>query len=173
MGENDSNFRDEVALNKDFLDDNAIEQPALYAKWSEAHAQAVLERDKAKDRFAITKAEVDEEIRKNPSKFGWESDKSPTVGFIEAQIILHKKYKAVQEELATAEHNVNIMSAAKNSFEQRGRMLAVLAELFKSNYFATNTRADSLKRDVSDQVRQAQEKHLDAARPVGPIRRKR
>jgi hypothetical protein len=77
-------FSDDIKINKNTLDKDAINQVDLYEEWSRKWAEAVNARDRLKEVLSVTRAEADEEIRQDPSKFGWtaESRLLPRRGFL-------------------------------------------------------------------------------------------
>lgn len=136
------NFRQELKIDKYSLDSAALEQPELYAKWGELWAEAVYNRDQLKDRLTLVKGDCDLEIRQKPRDFGWDSDKAPTEAFILNAINTHQDYVSANEQYLAAQKEVNLLTIAKDSFEQRRKMIEVLVDLYKSNYFSGNPKLD-------------------------------
>jgi len=136
------NFKEDLKLDQYALDKCALEQPELYAHWAIQWADAVNDRDRSKDRLTLAKSECDEDIRKRPREFGWIADKSPTEAFISSAISGHPTYIEANEEYMDACHEVNVLSVAKEAFEQRRKMIEVLAQLYMSNYFSGNKAMD-------------------------------
>ncbi len=131
-------FKQDVKLDQYALDTCALEQPELYAYWGEQWADAVNDRDRCKDRLALVRSACDEAIRKDPRKYGWVSEKAPTEAFIASAINGHDDFKEANDEYLAACHDVNILAVAKESFEQRRKMIEVLAQLYVSSYFSGN-----------------------------------
>lgn len=150
-------FKDLIKLDKDNLDENAINQVILYNEWSEKWANAVLIRDKAKENLIIVTANASNEIRTYPEKFGWEFDKAPTEAFINSKIPLHSSVKEAQENLNESQYKVNLYSSTKDTLEQRGRALNILTELYKGGYYTTTK-----IRQVSSAIAKEQQKGLKA-----------
>ena len=131
-------FSEDATLNKDALDDCAIEQAYLYGEWSKQWAKAKLELDIAETMLKRKKGEIDEKIRVNPYKFGWESKtgKDPTETFIDRKVEMNEEVMALEDDILVATYNCNILDIAKNTLDRRGRSLDVLAKLYSSNYFS-------------------------------------
>ena len=137
-------LKDDVKLDINKLDEAAIQQPSLYEEWSTLWADAVYERDKLKEKLAVAKAEADESIRSNPSKYGWsKTDKAPTEAWILTQIMLDKEVNDLTQEIIKAQHEVNLYSSAKETCDHRLKALSILTELYKGNYFSAVSRNDS------------------------------
>ena len=66
------NYKKKIKINPDRLEDEWMEQPANYLDAWELYADAVEYRDKKKARMEIIHSELDEKIRKQWSKLGFE-----------------------------------------------------------------------------------------------------
>jgi hypothetical protein len=133
------NFKNDLTLDKHNLDQCALTQPELYSEWACKWADAVDIRDRSKDKLSLVRSECDTEIRSTPSEFGWaKADKAPTEAFISSAICGHPNFVSANEEYLTACHEVNILSVAKEAFEQRRKMIEVLVQLYVSSYFSGN-----------------------------------
>ena len=153
-------FKDLIKLDKDCLDSNAIEQVSIHNEWSEKWAKSVLKRDKAKENFAVILATASQEIRTCPELFGWDFGKAPTETFINSKIPLHPLVQEAQEKLNEAQYETNLYSSAKETIEQRGRMLTVLVDLYKSGYFSTKSHKE-LKDKAIEKISEEQQAGLN------------
>ncbi len=156
-------FKEQIKLDKNMLDFNAIEQPTLYAEWSEKWAKAVLERDKCKERVSTITSEAANEIRSNPEQFGWDSEKSPTESFINSQIPIHPDVKKAQDEYIESQYQVNLLSSAKETLDQRSHALDVLARLYAGNYFSAKSNPE-LKAQAQEKIAEVQKEGLTSPR---------
>lgn len=156
-------FKDDVQINRNHLDKNVIDQVELFAEWSEKWANAINERDRLKERLSVVRAEADDEIRKNPKEFGWDSEsKSPTEAWISNRIILHESVRSANEEYLAALHEVSLMAVAKETLEHRKKALEILTDLWKGNYFVAVARNDTdYKKAVTDKGKEAQDEALN------------
>jgi hypothetical protein len=136
-------LKDDIKISIFNLDKATIEQPELFEKWSREWADAVFERDKLKEQLSVLKAELDEKIRLNPTKYGWKQEgKNPTEPWFASKIIVQPEHKELNERFIKAQYNVNIMSAGKETVEHRGKALSILTDLYKGNYFAAKARGE-------------------------------
>ena len=95
-------------------------QPHLRMKWGEAHAQAVFDHRQARKSRNVIKAEVQLEVRSNPSKFNVEkiTDKS-----VEAAVMLDKRVQDAETDLASAERDENILYSQVRAIESKRESL--------------------------------------------------
>lgn len=139
----ESNFRNDLKLDQYDLVTCALNQPDLFAKYALEWADAVKLRDNLKDNMALIRGECDQEIRETPSEFGWQKiDKAPTEAFISSAIGTHKDYLEANDAYQDAQHQVNVLTVAKEAFDQRRRMIEVLVQLYTSNYYSGNKKLD-------------------------------
>lgn len=126
------------------LDANAIEHVDLFEECTTKWAKAVQERDKIKEQLARKKAEIDEDIRKHPKKYGWNSEtKAPTETWFALKNTLHPEIKKLSDDLISHQFEVNSLLGKKETLEQRGKRLDNLIDLYKGNYFAAKSRGNS------------------------------
>lgn len=133
-------FKDKINLDISSLEQAALIQPSLYYENGEDWAKAVLERDRIKERLAAKKAEVDEKVRNNPSKYGANSSTKITETWIANKIAQNKEVMKLSEELISSQYDVNIMAVAKETLDHRLKALSILTELYKGSYFAASAK---------------------------------
>jgi hypothetical protein len=133
-------FTDDMKLDPRDLDRAALDQPSIYAYWGEEWAKAVLKRDKFKQQLSEKKAELLKKIRENPSKFGWDKDKTPAENWINSIVEFHPSIQELEAQMPDFQYEVNMMQIAKDDCEHRLKSLGILTELYKGNYFAASSR---------------------------------
>lgn len=133
-------LKDDVKLSVQDLDNAALNQAEIFAHWGEEWAKAIFERDKLKEQISAKRAELDDQIRKDPSAYGLPDDKKPTENWVSAQIDSHAEYNELNGQLAQAQYEVNMMSVAKEACEHRLKALNILTELYKGNYFSASSK---------------------------------
>ena len=148
----------DTKLDRYHLDQNAIDQVELYEDCTDQWANAILARDLIKEALTIIKAEVDEEIRADPKKFGWDVEgKAPTETWIANRIILNEEVRKATQKYLISVHKVNELSGRKETLEHRKKALEVLTELYKGQYFVARSRSDdSYKTAISQDGHEAQ-----------------
>ncbi len=160
-------FRESIKLSINTLDKNAIEQPSLYEDYSRKWAEAVYARDKVKEQISIIKSEIDEEIRRNPKNFGWTAEKDVTETWLNKQIDAHEKVKEANQKLIDAQHEVNVFSSAKETLEHRKKMLEVLTDLYKGNYFTARSRSGEAFSNATEKSVEDHDEHLSKNSRIG------
>lgn len=153
----DLDYEKDLYIDKDSLEECLVEQPELYAKWSKAWADAVKERDHAKENLSIVKADLDMKIRKSWDILGF--DKKPTDMAITTWICAQNEYRKANFLLIQSTHAVNVLEAAKWAFQHRKDSLDNLVRLFLSNYYSDSKAVGKEARDMLSDMRQ--KKHLD------------
>jgi len=129
-----SNYEDDLRIDKYNLDYEWERQAQLYMKWAEAHAQAVLERDRAKELLDLARAELDSQIRESPEKFGF--DKKPTETAIANTILQQDRYREVYKNFVETTKNMNILAGAKEAMAHKKKALEGITQLMVSGYYA-------------------------------------
>jgi hypothetical protein len=135
-------------VDKNRLDDEWLNQPGLYFRWSLALEQARDDLEHIKAEFDVVKSELDLSIRTNPDDYDLPkvTDKS-----VAAALITQPDYKDAQQDLFEAKHRVGILQAAVAALEQRKRSLEKLVDLHGQQYFAT-PRASEDSREAMEEV---------------------
>ncbi len=161
MRKEEYDLKKDLKLDITTLDQHALEQALLYAKWGEKWAKAVLDRDRLKEKLTAKRAEVDEEIRSKPSLYGWDKDKSPTEVWIAHQISIHEDIEKLTQELLEAQYVVNMFAVAKDAMDHRMTSLKILTELYKGNYISTTSRTLDFHADAIEKHNAQQREALD------------
>ena len=120
-------------------------------------AQAVKERDEAKEQLNLKKADLDMKIRKSWDILGF--DKKPTDMAITTWICAQKEYRDKNFLLIQATYHVNVLEAAKWAFQHRKDALDNLTKLFLSNYYVESKAVGQETREMLKDMRH--KKHED------------
>lgn len=146
-------YKKDIRINENNLEDEWINQPSLFLYYAEAHAEAIHERDLAKAKTEYVYAIMYSDIKTN-----WEKsfDNKPTEPAIKESILKHPKYKKSERAFIDASKNMNLMLAAKTAFDHRKMALSNLTSL-KIGGFYSEPR--NKKQDV-DNMKTAQRRTL-------------
>jgi len=155
-------LKDDVKLSVQDLDSAALDQPTIFAHWGEEWAKAIFERDKLKEQISAKRAELDEQIRKDPSSFGLSDDKKPTENWVSAQIDSHEEYSELSGQLSQAQYEVNMMTVAKEACEHRLKSLNILTELYKGNYFSASSKGSISHTTAVEKSQDSQREKLNS-----------
>jgi hypothetical protein len=166
-------YRADLRINKHRLDDELLEQPQKYYDWSQAAAEAEVERDDAKDDYDLVLIDIEDDIRSNPDKY-FDSDRNITEGAIKSALNSHRKVKRYRRKFTKARANFNLLKKAEKAFEQRKRMLEAYL------YYRNKNMDGEVKVPINEQRRMSEDTRKDIEsqlkgtyRPSGSLRRRR
>lgn len=128
------NYREDLNIDKNYLDEELIEQPQKFMDYVELAANAAEEKDAATDGLEITKAQVEDLIRSNPEEFNL--DAKPREGAIKAAIVKHPRVRKANKRLIAAKRNLRLLEGAKTAFDHRKTMLSKLTDLRIAGFYS-------------------------------------
>ena len=126
-------YHEDLKIDNHSLDREWEKQALLYMEWSEKYAQAVLERDRAKERMELVRAELYEEIVNSYLNAG---QKKPTETAIANEILSRSEYKKVNSNYAESVKNMNILAGAKEAMAHKKKALESMTQLWLGGYYA-------------------------------------
>jgi hypothetical protein len=136
---------------RDFKEDNkpidifnleieAANHGTVFSQWASEFVEATNKLNNLKEKILLNEGDIAKAIRENPEAYGWpDPSKNVTDAFINKVILSDKKHQKLKQEIVEVTYEADTCAAAKLSLDHRGRMIGHLTELFKSNYFNTNT----------------------------------
>ena len=127
------NYEDDIRIDEEMLDVEWIEQPTLFLKYASHLANTQRDLDDVKQKLDIMKAELDIEIRKNPSQFGIEKI---TEGAIQSAVLTNTGYQAMYEALLDTKYENDMAKNAVQAMNMRKDALENLVRLHGQSYFA-------------------------------------
>jgi hypothetical protein len=140
-----------LSIDKTALEQEWVEQPALYFEWAKeaADCQSVLDREKS--RLDVVKAELEQSIRDNPGQY---NVAKVTEASVAAAILTQPEYQAAVRKVNDARHAHGVANAAVNALEHRKRSLSMLVELWVREYYTADSspRARSPKGEEFDKA---------------------
>jgi len=149
MGNDQNDYMKELAIDLHRLEEEWAMQPQLYMKYSELAAQAQLDRDKAKERLDVVRAEIDDKIRTEPLVYGAPVDKSGnpklTEAWISGTIILQPEYSEQVGKINNLNYEMNILRSAVTSFDHKKKALENEVTLWSGGYWS----APNLPHDIN------------------------
>jgi hypothetical protein len=126
-------YRQDVKIDPEQLDVMWLNQAALYSYYAEASARARDKRDRSKQARDVKRAEVDKDVRTNPSKYGVEK---VTVDSVISAVESSQEYKQAVETYQEDCLAADLSQVAVNGMEQRKSALENLVRLHAASYFA-------------------------------------
>lgn len=133
MDYDEVDYRNEIKVDMERLEENLISQPELVMKYGRLWAQKTKERDRAKENLSVIDSEQDTYARKN-----WEdiSDVKLTEKSVMSHVLKTEEHKKAMNTLLDLTEEVNILSVAKSAFDHRKKSLEGLVSLFIAGYYA-------------------------------------
>lgn len=150
------------------LDQNAAEQAGLIEEWGGRWVLAKKHKREAKRQLDLIRAQVDENIRKNPDMYGIEKI---TEAVISSKIILSEEYQIAMNQVLEAEYEEDIYSIAFQTIVDRGKMIEVEQRFHAAAYFATSTKVYT--EGKAKQVEEMQSNSLDKNERLRKLRKKK
>lgn len=140
----DIDFAADVKIDPSALDIEWMEQTELALKYVKLSAKARKEMDQAKEELEIIRAEIQQDIEKNPKAYGLSR---VTKDSIESVIILEDDYRKAMNTYIEAKYAANILQEGCREICARKDALANLVRLHGMNYFS----GPSLPRDLPNE----------------------
>jgi hypothetical protein len=125
-------YSKDLEINKHSLDNELLTQAQKMLRYSSEHAQAMYNRDRAKQSLDIVKANLDASIRAELTSAGAKF----TEAVVDGKIRTAPTYIEAQEKYQKAEHEVQVLLGAVMAMNARRSMLENLVKLFLSGYWS-------------------------------------
>ncbi|MCK5642276.1 MAG: hypothetical protein KAJ19_15830 [Gammaproteobacteria bacterium] len=127
--------RDLLTIDKNQLDEVCLTHANIFDDVADTHAQAVGERDYAKDELSKVYAEIISDLRQDAAEKG----NKVTEKGLEAAAHLEKDYIKANEAYLETKLEADRWSIKKDSFLQRSSMIKRLCDLHQSGYYTSRT----------------------------------
>ncbi len=137
----------DLQIDEHELDQEWVAQPSLYFRYAAKLADARRDWEEAKASLDVTKAELDDSIRRNPAAYEVAKVTERTV---EAATVCQQEYQAARQSVIDAHHVVGVMEAAVGALDSRKKALEKLVELHLANYFSRPRAPEGAKEKMAD-----------------------
>lgn len=124
-------YQKDLEINKHKLDEELLDQAQRMMRYNAAHAQAMYDRDRAKQSLDVTRANLDAGIRAELTGAGVKF----TEAVVDGKIKTSPTYLEAQEKYLKAEHEVQLLLGAVMAMNARKVMLENLVKLYLSGYW--------------------------------------
>jgi len=125
-------FKKYLIIDKHQLDDEIVKQAQLFYTVAEAHAEAVAERDAAKELLAEADAIIDRDLRKKAGE-------KLTEPAIKHRVQMDTRHVQATNQYFDAKLKAEKLNALREAFKDRSFMLRELAGLFQTSYYDAST----------------------------------
>ncbi len=137
-------------IDQNTLDKEWISQPRFYHKYAIMLADARRIYEQAKADKELVSAELDREVRLNPTKFGVTKI---TEGVVEQTIILQREYRKAHDACIDAKHEVDVVQAHVDTLDHRKKALEDLVKLFLADYFSKPKDPEGVTHEQMDEMK--------------------
>jgi hypothetical protein len=146
-----SEFRGQLSIDPDSLEQECVVQPLLFCRIGELAAEARSDAKKSKEHVEYVKAQLKGEMRINPKTYGLDkvTDKA-----IEAAVQAHPDTQEAIRDYIETNKAADAMSILQTAAEQRRAMLKNVVELFVHKYYNSG--------DVSEMKGRKSQQNMEA-----------
>lgn len=144
-----SNLDDDVAIDRDNLDEELSQQAQRFVFWGGLHIAACGLRDDLKRDLDLLEAELAGEIR--------DPDKKATEKSIKQEVIQDKRYQVASKKYNEAKRQVDVIYVGREAMEHRKSMLVSLATTLRrerdgdpARHAENITRLEQRERELRD-----------------------
>lgn len=146
-------YHKDLKIDPDNLETEWIEQASLYMYYSEAHAEAILEKDTLKQEIDIIYAELDAHYRAIWS----DADGRMTETGLKSKVLQDSAYISRQKALNKAILDVNILLSAKTAFDHRKKALENIVSMKIAGFWSE----PKLKKNIKEEIKTQHKKQLN------------
>ena len=132
-----------LAIDKNSLDDEVIEQPQKFNEAGELSATAAARRDFLKEELAVIDAELSGVHRRKIEKATGKATESQ----VSNAVLLDPKHKAASAQYINAKETADKATALRDSYHQRRYMIQELSSLYVANYFESSSANNAQARE--------------------------
>lgn len=144
--------KDEFALfdlDANRLDEEWVNQPRLYLKYALRLADLRRDHEKAKAGRELVAAELDQSIRRDPTKYGLEKC---TEASVERTVLLQDDYQRADASVRRAKYEMDVTQAMVETLDHRKKALENLVYLWGASYFAEPTAPKGVNREAAQET---------------------
>lgn len=128
------NYKEDIVINQNNLEDELVNQPFLYMRYAERHAQYIQKKSHVEEYIRILKAQLFAE-----AKDDWRSiwGHKPTEYEIKGWVETNDKLCKARNDLIEVEYKVNMYSSILQALMQRKSVLSSLVQMKISGIYST------------------------------------
>ena len=166
----DINFQADLQVDKNRLDEELLGQAQRMFYYNSQHAQAMHDRDRAKQALDVARANTDAAVRESLTASGAKF----TEAVVDGQVRTNPYYIRAQDAYLKSEYEVNLLMGAVMAMNARRSMLESLVRLYLSGYWSEprvpggeEIKADAAQAGTEASIQRSQKVPIGAAM-VGP-----
>ena len=143
-------YKEDLKIDRYNLDTEWETHANKFVEWAEKEVEAQFEKDKAKERLAITKSDIDMELREYAEKKSIKLTEAAILNSITGD----PRYTKASSEYLIAVRNSNMLGVARDAFEHKKKALERMTDLWISGYWSdpkvSSTKSIVERRDQND-----------------------
>jgi len=153
-------LRDRLEIDRDALDEEISAQPSLYDQVAEQAVLAISRRDQAKWDMEKAYIEACDEARYEAVR----TKERTTEAAIKEAATLSKAHVTAEKTYRATKQEAELWDALRSSFDQRGKMLRELAQLWIAGFYQASSVGEKERHQVREHDRESGRKALAATR---------
>lgn len=150
-------FRDYLQIDTEELNDAMAKQADLFFKIGEECSLAISRRDEAKENLNTVDADLGQSLR-NTKK----GDDKRTEGAVRDLIQTDTRHQEAFEKYNMARRDAAVLESLRDAFQERGRMLRDLGQLYAAGYFTVRSSKNAAADIGREQLRRARSERVVA-----------
>lgn len=147
----ENEYQEDIEIDPDQLDVEWLRQPTLMLKYTQHESECRKKLDSARRDLDVIKAQLDHDIRNDPSAFDLEK---ATETAISNAILMEEEFINQQKIVQKEEYELNMAVAAVRSMYVKKDALENLVRLFGQQYFAGPKSPRNLSTEWNEKVEQ-------------------
>jgi len=155
----DMNWQEDIKINPTNLLESMWKQTDIFAKYAKPYADALSEKQRLTRAIKLAEADVELEIRQDPTNFGL--DEYPKEAAFKAAVQQDDRIRELNDQLLACQRDVNLWGQAVAGCDHRRSMLKYMTELISKQVFSVPDFVDSHKMKKQKEVLREQA-HLSA-----------
>ena len=141
-----------ISIDQNALDKEWLRQPELMYDYSVQLADARSAMDLAKNKAEVVYAQLDADIRANPTQYGINKISETA---IKNAIASEKAYRISQRKVLETRHELDILQAAVTALDHKKQALQNLVTLHGQSYFSSPSASATGKAALEDITKQS------------------
>lgn len=147
-------YEKDLRIDETALDIEWLNQSSLMMKYTRLQAKLQKEEEEEKERFELTCAELDKDIRENSDRYDLGEVPKITEAVVKGAMLKSEGYKEASTEYIEAKFENNIAKGAVRAVDTRKTALENLVRLHGQQYFA----GPKVPRDITEERKMRQER---------------
>ena len=160
-------YKKELEIDQYALETEWLSIPSQILRYSTLFAQAIFDRDQAKEALEIVRAEMDRIVRMESMERG----EKITEALVSSKIQLSPEYIEATKKVHEADYNVNVLRGAVNAFQAKKTALENLVRLFGMKYYSEPSEGTrGITQIAMDKGREEHDQMLEGLVPAPTVR---